>query len=554
MSDYLKAVQERVVIYDGAMGTAVQAYNLPLDEFWGKDGYNDILVLSRPDIVKEIHAAYFDAGADVVETNTFSSTRIVMAEYDMGDQVHEVNMVAAQAGARSRIELSNNGRKRFVAGSMGPTTKLPSLGHIGFDDMAAAYTEQADGLIEGGVDVLLLETCQDILQAKAGLVGIFDALKKTGKNIPVQVQVTLEATGLMLLGTEIGAALTVAGDVRRGRHRHELRHRPEGDERRRALSGREFAAARLRAAECRIAAECRRPRGLRSAAAGTRRLPQAVHHRVRRAHRRRMLRHELRAHQSRRGYLRQSRASEARRETGRRRGQRVLHGAARPRSQAAHRGRGDEHHHARRALQEHGARQDYDGILTLAKKLVNEGSHMLDLCCAIVGEDEKAYISNILEKIATRVPAPITVDSTEADVIEEALKRIPGKAIINSINLEDGEKRTSKVLPMAKRYGAAVIALTIDEDGMALTWQKKLAIAQRIFDLAVEQVRHSPLRPDFRRAHAAHLDRPGRLSHRRHRDAERRAGHQAGAARGEDHPRRQQHLVRAECVFAARAE
>src|SRR5208283_3740100 len=130
---------------------------------------------------------------------------------------------------------------------------------------------------------------------------------------------------------------------------------------------------------------------------------------------------------------------------------------------------------------------NYEAILTLAKKLVNEGSHMLDLCCAIVGEDEKSYISHILEKIATRVPAPITVDSTESDVIEEALKRIPGKAIINSINLEDGEKRTSKVLPMAKRYGAAVIALTIDEDGMALTWQKKLAIAKRIFDLAVNK-------------------------------------------------------------------
>ena len=131
--------------------------------------------------------------------------------------------------------------------------------------------------------------------------------------------------------------------------------------------------------------------------------------------------------------------------------------------------------------------QDYDAILTLAKKLVNEGSHMLDLCCAIVGEDEKGYISAILEKVATRVPAPILVDSTEADVVEEALKRIPGKAIINSINLEDGEKRTSKVLPMAKRYGAAVIALTIDEDGMALTAEKKLAIAKRIYDLAVNK-------------------------------------------------------------------
>src|SRR6184192_2636231 len=129
----------------------------------------------------------------------------------------------------------------------------------------------------------------------------------------------------------------------------------------------------------------------------------------------------------------------------------------------------------------------YDDILALAKKLVNEGSHMLDLCCAIVGEDEKGYMSHVLEKIATRVPAPVLVDSTEADVIEEGLKRIPGKAIINSINLEDGEKRTSKVLPMAKRYGAAVIALTIDEDGMALTAERKLAVAKRIFDLATKK-------------------------------------------------------------------
>ncbi len=143
MSDFLKAVQERVIIYDGAMGTCVQSYNLPLDEFWGKDGYNDILVLSRPDVVKEIHAAYFTAGADVVETNTFSSTRIVMAEYEMADQVREVNVAAAKLAREVAASFSSHGRKRFVSGSMGPTTKLPSLGHIGFDDMAAAYAEQA---------------------------------------------------------------------------------------------------------------------------------------------------------------------------------------------------------------------------------------------------------------------------------------------------------------------------------------------------------------------------------------------------------------------------
>src|SRR5581483_11226624 len=208
MSDYLKAVQERVVIYDGAMGTCVQSYNLPLDEFWGKDGYNDILVLSRPDVVKEIHSKYFEAGADVVETNTFNSSPMDMAEYDLLDRVHELNMAAAKLAREVASGFSSDGRKRFVAGSMGPTRKLPSLGHIGFDEMVSGYTEQALGLIDGGVDVLLLETCQDILQAKAGLVGIFDAIKKTGKNVPVQVQVTLQESGVMLLGTEIGAALT----------------------------------------------------------------------------------------------------------------------------------------------------------------------------------------------------------------------------------------------------------------------------------------------------------------------------------------------------------
>ena len=219
-------------------------------------------MLSRPDIVKDIHAAYFDGGADVVETNTFSSTRIVMAEYDMADQVHEVNLAAAKLAREVAAASSSNGRKRFVAGSMGPTTKLPSLGHIGFDDMAAAYTEQAIGLIEGGVDVLLLETCQDILQAKAGLVGIFDALKKTGKNIPVQVQVTLEATGMMLLGTEIGAALTTLEmfDVAVIGMNCATGPKEMNDGVR--YLGANSPQARVGSAQRRTAAERRRPRGL----------------------------------------------------------------------------------------------------------------------------------------------------------------------------------------------------------------------------------------------------------------------------------------------------
>ena len=168
MSEYLKAVQERVVIFDGAMGTNIQFRNPSVDDFWGKEGYNDILVQSRPDLIKDIHSAFFEVGCDVVETNTFNSTRIVMAEYDMPDKVHEINMAAAKLARSVADDYSSKGRKRFVAGSMGPTTKLPSLGHIGFDAMAAAYTEQALGLIEGGVDLLLLETCQESCRPRLG--------------------------------------------------------------------------------------------------------------------------------------------------------------------------------------------------------------------------------------------------------------------------------------------------------------------------------------------------------------------------------------------------
>src|SRR5581483_233789 len=486
MSDYLKAVQERVVIYDGAMGTCVQSYNLPLDEFWGKDGYNDILVLSRPDVVKEIHSKYFEAGADVVETNTFNSSPMDMAEYDLLDRVHELNMAAAKLAREVASGFSSDGRKRFVAGSMGPTRKLPSLGHIGFDEMVSGYTEQALGLIDGGVDVLLLETCQDILQAKAGLVGIFDAIKKTGKNVPVQVQVTLQESGVMLLGTEIGAALTTLEmfDV--------------------AAIGMNCAtgAKEINDAVRYLGANCTRPVSVLPNAG----LPQVGGSRVytlepeelARYHKQFITEYGVRIVGGCCGttyeHIKAVADTCANLQPAKRDVKPVAAAASaysmvpldldpKPLIVAEEMNTTTRVEHFKNMVRA----QDYDGILTLAKKLVNEGSHMLDLCCAIVGEDEKGYISNILEKIATRVPAPITVDSTEADVIEEALKRIPGKAIINSINLEDGEKRTSKVLPMAKRYGAAVIALTIDEDGMALTADKKVAIAKRIYQLATEK-------------------------------------------------------------------
>src|SRR5438876_10743810 len=208
MTDFLQTVRERVVIYDGAMGTSIQTRNPSVDDFWGKEGCNELLVLSRPDIIKDIHASFLSVGCDVVETDTFGGARVVLAEYDLQDKVAEINIAAAKIAREVAQQFSTKDRPRFIAGSIGPTTKLPSLGHIKFDDMVAAYEEQASALIEGGVDVLLVETCQDLLQAKAGLVGVFQAMQAAGKRLPVTVQVTLESTGTMLLGTEIGAALT----------------------------------------------------------------------------------------------------------------------------------------------------------------------------------------------------------------------------------------------------------------------------------------------------------------------------------------------------------
>jgi 5-methyltetrahydrofolate--homocysteine methyltransferase len=484
VADFLQTVRERVVIYDGAMGTSIQARNPSVDDFWGKEGCNEILVLSRPDLIKDIHASFFQVGCDVVETNTFGGTRIVLGEYDLTGKVLEINRAAARIAREVAQQFSTPDRPRFVAGSLGPGTKLPSLGHIKFDEMASAYEEQAHGLIEGGVDVLLIETCQDLLQAKAALAGVFDALRRAGKRIPVTVQVTLEATGTMLLGTEIGAALTALepydvdiigmncatgpvemNDAVRYLGVNSTKHisvlpnaglpQNEGGHAVYKLTPQTLADYHRHFISdygVRIVGGCcgTTPLHLRAVVEACANLEPA--------------RREVKPAAA---------ASSAYTSV-------PLDLEPKPLIVAEEMNTTTRVEHFRNLVR---ARK-YDDILALAKKLVNEGSHMLDLCCAIVGEDEKGYITSILEKIATRVPAPILVDSTEADVVEEALKRIPGKAIINSINLEDGEKRTSKVLPMAKRYGAAVICLTIDEEGMALTAGKKVAIAKRIFELA----------------------------------------------------------------------
>jgi len=487
MTDFLQTVRERVVIYDGAMGTNIHERNPSLDDYWGKENCSEVLVLSRPDIIRDIHADFFRVGCNVVETNTFGGTRIVLREFDLADRVHEINVKAAQLARDVANQFATKDKPRFVAGSMGPSTKLPSLGNISFDEMVVAYEEQAAALIEGGVDVLLVETCQDLLQAKIGVIGVLDAVRKSGKRIPVAVQVTLQESGTMLLGTEIGAALTALepldvdiiglncatgpkemNDAVRYlalNSTKEVSVLPnaglptnEGGHAVFKLTPQELAEYQKHFVQdygVRIVGGCcgTTPGHLKAVVDAVSGIEPAK-----------------------RDVKRTASASSAYTSV-------PLDLEPKPLIVAEEMNTTTRVDHFRKLVQG----KKYDEILALARKLVNEGSHMLDLCCAIVGEDEKGYITSILEKIATRVPAPILVDSTEADVVEEALKRIPGRAIINSINLEDGEKRTSKVLPMAKRYGAGVIALTIDEDGMALTADKKVAIARRIHDLAVNK-------------------------------------------------------------------
>jgi 5-methyltetrahydrofolate--homocysteine methyltransferase len=495
LADFLSELKRRVLVYDGAMGSNLQNRNLTAADFWSKEGCNELLVLSRPDVIRDLHVSFLDAGCDVIETDSFGSTSIVLAEYALEDRTRELNLAAARLAREVADKYSIPDKPRFVAGSIGPTTKLPSLGHIGYDAMAAAYREQAEALIEGGVDVLLIETCQDLLQAKIALAACQDAMRdaregripSTGRNVALQVQITLEASGTMLLGSEIGAALAVlevfqpdviglncaTGPAEMNdavRFLCQNSTLPISVLPNAGLPHNEGGRAVYKLTPAELASWLRRfvteygvqivggccgttPEHLRTVVEAVKDVTPAA-----------------------RSVAQQSVAASAFSAV-------PLEADAQPIIIAEEMNTTTRLETFRNMVRA----GDYDGILALAKRLAAEGSQLLDLCCAIVGEDEQGYMNAILEKIATRVPAPILVDSTEAAVIEEALKRIPGKPIINSINLEDGEKRTSLVLPMARRYGAAVIALTIDEQGMALTADRKVAIAHRIHDLAVNK-------------------------------------------------------------------
>ena len=493
MKSFLDLVKEKIIVFDGAQGTHLQNQGLTADDFGGEqyNGCNEYLIISKPSAVEKIYVDYLTAGSDVIESNTFGATSIVLGEYNLAGRAHEINLNAARLARKIADGFSTPARPRFVAGSMGPTTKLPSLGHIKFKEMASSYKEQARGLVEGGVDLLCVETCQDMLQVKAALYGIFEYFEESKRRVPIITSVTVESMGTLLLGTEISAALTTlepydvdiigmncaTGPAEMSEHVRVLCSGspkpvfvmpnagiPEniGGHAHYKLTPEEFVkylSHYVKDLGVSVVGGC-----CGTTAEHIRQLVEAVGGLAPKVRNIDFIPSTSSLYQSVPMHIDPPP---------------VLIGE---RTNA----------NGSKLFRELLAKEDWEGIVAMGREAVKEGAHMVDVCAAYVGRDETKDMREIIFRFNTQVTLPIVIDSTEAPVIEEALQLIGGKAIVNSINLEDGEERINKVVPLCKKYGAAVIALTIDEKGMAKTAVAKLGIAKRIYDLVVNKYGMKP--------------------------------------------------------------
>ena len=482
------ALNDRILVLDGAMGTMIQQRNLTAADFGGPalEGCNEYLVLTRPDVIRDIHRQYFAAGAHIVETNTFGATPLVLAEYGLEDRVHELNEKAARLAKELCQKYSTPDQPRFAIGSVGPGTKLPSLGHIGFDELRDSYKEQYKGLIAGGVDAILIETCQDLLQAKCAVIAAEEYFKELGHRLPLIVQVTFESTGTLLLGTEMGAVIATlemlpvdvigmncaTGPVEMAGHVKTLCENsikaisvlpnaglPEnvGGVAHYHLTPKELADFHERFVTefgVSIVGGCcgTTPEHLK-----------AVVERVGKMIPKKRTPKHLPACAS-------------------------LYSPVEYDQKPAPLLVGEQTNaNGSKKFKQLLEREDYDGIVGVAREAVKEGAHMVDLCVAFVGRGEIKDMNESIHRFNQHVTVPVMIDSTEAPVVEEALKRIAGKPIVNSINLEDGGDRLRKVTAMAKKYGAGLVALTIDEKGMAKTREEKLRVAKRIYQIVTQQ-------------------------------------------------------------------
>jgi 5-methyltetrahydrofolate--homocysteine methyltransferase len=548
-SKLLEALADRVLIFDGAMGTQIQAADLTAEDFTLREsaalppqalaaakrldgrfleGCNELLNLTRPDAIQAIHANYLAAGADVIETNTFGCTSIVLAEYEIPELVYEIAYAAGEIARRAANAASTPERPRFVAGAIGPGTKLVSLGQTTFEELESTYSAAFEALLSTGADALMIETVQDLLMAKATVAGAISAMERAGRKVPLFVSLTMEQTGTMLLGTELGAAVNTleafpevtaiglncaTGPVEMSPHVRFLSQsstRPisvlpnaglpvmEGGRAVYKLSPVELAEHHehfVRDLGAAMVGGCcgTTPEHVREIAD---RLAKAPH--GENAHWRKVrglfpgfdfrLRYDVAAiGSSRTDGARGSdpphakSLGEAQASAFRLVGCSSLYQFQPYKQDASFLIVGEKTNaNGSKAFRDMLAAENWEGLTELARELEGEGSHVLDVCTAYVGRDEARDMKELLSRYNRHVTVPIMVDSTEAPVVETALRCLAGKPIVNSINFEDGEARTHKVLGLCRRYGAAVVGLTIDEDGMAKSAEKKVAIAERL--------------------------------------------------------------------------
>lgn len=480
-----EALATRVVVADGAMGTMLQAQDPTLEDFENLEGCNEILNVTRPDIVRSVHAEYFAVGVDCVETNTFGANLAALGEYDIPERVFELS----EAGARLAREVADEfttstGQQRWVLGSMGPGTKLPTLGHAAYTALRDAYQQNAEGMIAGGADALLVETTQDLLQTKASIIGARRALDVTGANLPLICSVTVETTGTMLLGSEIGAALTAleplgidmiglncaTGPAEMSEHlRYLARHSriplscmPNAGL---PVLGKNGAHYPLTAPELADAQETFvREYGLSLVGGCCGTTPEHLRQVVERV----------------RGLTPTVR--EPRPEPG----AASLYQTVPFRQDISYMAIGERTNaNGSKKFREAMLDGRWDDCVEMARDQIREGAHMLDLCVDYVGRDGVADMEELAGRFATASTLPIVLDSTEVEVLRAGLEKLGGRAVINSVNYEDGdgaESRFAKVTRLAQEHGAALIALTIDEEGQARTVEHKVAIAERLID------------------------------------------------------------------------
>ncbi len=511
MSTFLDALAQRVIIYDGAMGTNIQRYQLTPEDYGGQstEGCNEYLVMTKPSVIEEIQAGFLEVGCDVLETNSFTASRLKLDEYGLGRYTREINLRSAQLARRLADHYSTASQPRFVAGSVGPTGMLPSsddpaLSAITYQQLAEIFREQSAALLEGGVDVLLIETSQDILEVRAAITGMRHAMREAGRAVPIQAQVSLDTSGRMLLGTDIAAVMNTLLSLRVDiiglncstgpeHMREPVRYLAENcplpistlpnagiplNENGQAIypmkpdamaeALREFVSefgVNVIGGCCGNSHE--HMRAIVEACRNAPRKPRPVSE----------------GNFTHKDFTRISLpfVTSGIRATSLLQDPAPLLVGERVNSQGSRK--------AKQAL----LKDDYDTLLGIAREQVEGGAHVLDVCVALTERvDEANQMARTVKKLSMGIEAPLVIDSTEPDVIKAALEIYPGRALINSINMENGRQRIESVVPMAVEHGSAVVALTIDEVGMGKTCERKVEIAHRIHDICVNEYALSP--------------------------------------------------------------